>query len=106
MLPSAAAFGILAVKSGSDNVQRLNCGRVWERIHLWGTAQGLALQPLNQMCERVDREVQLGSEPVIGSAVKALLDNDTWQALMPFRLGYPTGKVNASPRRSLDRVIL
>lgn len=105
MLPSAAAFGILAAKDGGDNVQRLSCGRVWERIHLWGTTQGLAMQPLNQMCERVDREVQLGSEPVIGEAVQSLVNDDTWQALMPFRLGYPTGKANASPRRSLDRVI-
>lgn len=106
MLPTAAAFGILAVKDGSDNVQRLSCGRVWERIHLWGTVQGLAMQPLNQMCERVDREIQLGSEPVIGNAVRGLLNDDAWQAIMPFRLGYPTGNTNPSPRRGLDRVIV
>jgi hypothetical protein len=106
MLPTAAAFGILAVKDGSDNVQRLSCGRVWERLHLWGTRQGLAMQPLNQMCERVDREIQLGSEPVIGNAVRALLNDDSWQTIMPFRLGYPTGNTNLSPRRGLDRVIV
>jgi hypothetical protein len=106
MLPTAAAFGILAVKDGSDNIQRLNCGRAWERIHLWGTTQGLAMQPLNQMCERVDREVQLGSDPVIGNAVSELLGDDSWQALMPFRLGYPTGKTNLSPRRGVESVIL
>jgi hypothetical protein len=106
MLPSAAAFGILAVRDGSDNVQRLSCGRVWERIHLWGTTQGIALQPLNQMCERVDREAQLGSEPAIGNAVKTLVNDTAWQALMPFRLGYPTGKANPSPRRGVDRVIV
>ncbi|RPJ24234.1 MAG: hypothetical protein EHM33_18535 [Chloroflexi bacterium] len=105
MLPTAAAFGILAVKDGSNNTQRLNCGRAWERIHLWGTTQGIAMQPLNQMCERVDREIQLGSEPVIGNAVRALLNDDAWHAIMPFRLGHSTGKVNVSPRRGLERVI-
>jgi hypothetical protein len=106
MLPTAAAFGILAVKDRSDHTQRLNCGRAWERIHLWGTTQGIAMQPLNQMCERVDRELQLGSEPVIGNAVRALLNDDSWGAVMPFRLGYPTNKVNLSPRRGLGKVIV
>jgi hypothetical protein len=106
MLPTAAAFGVLTVKDDRDPVQRLNCGRAWQRIHLWGTTQGLALQPLNQMCERVDRETQLGSEPVIGKAVQALLNDDTWQALMPFRLGYPTGMTNPSPRRGLEKVVV
>lgn len=105
MLPTAAAFGILAVNDRGDNTQRLNCGRAWERIHLRGTTQGLALQPLNQICERVDREIQLESEPVIGDAVRALLNDDAWQAIMPFRLGYPTRKTNLSPRRSLEKVI-
>lgn len=105
MLPTAAAFGILAVNERGDNTQRLNCGRAWERIHLWGTTQGLAMQPLNQMCERADREIQLGSGPVIGNAVRALLNDDSWQAVMTFRLGYPTQKTHLSPRRGLEKVI-
>ncbi|MCI0549722.1 MAG: twin-arginine translocation signal domain-containing protein [Anaerolineae bacterium] len=105
MLPTAAAFGILAVRDGNNSTQRLNCGRAWERIHLWGTTQGLAMQPLNQMCERVDREIQLGIEPVIGNAVRALVNDDSWHAIMPFRLGYPTQKTNLSPRRGLGKVI-
>ncbi len=47
MLPTAAAFGILTVKDSNNSAQRLNCGRAWERIHLWSTTQGLAMQPLN-----------------------------------------------------------
>ncbi len=104
MLPTSATFGILAVNDRNENIQRLNCGRVWERIQLWGTTQGIAMQPLNQMCERVDREIQLGSESVIGNAVKELLNDASWQALMPFRLGYPTQEVNLSPRRGLEKV--
>lgn len=105
MLPTAAAFGILAARDGNNNTQRLNCGRAWQRIHLWSTTQELAMQPLNQMCERVDREFQLGSEPVIGNAVRALVSDDLWQAIMPFRMGYPTRKTSLSPRRSLGKVI-
>ena len=105
MLPTAAAFGILAVKDGDNNTQRLNCGRAWERIHLWSTTQGLAMQPLNQMCERVDREIQLGSELLMGSAVRALVNDDSWHAIMPFRLGHPAQKTNLSPRRGLGKVI-
>jgi hypothetical protein len=105
MLPTAAAFGILAVRDRNNNTQRLNCGRAWERIHLWSTTQELAMQPLNQMCERVDREIQIGSESVIGKAVRALVNDDSWHAIMPFRLGYPTQKTNLSPRRGLGKVI-
>ena len=105
MLPTAAAFGILAVHDRSDRTQRLNCGCAWERLHLWATTQGVAMQPLNQMCERADREIQLGTDRVIGSAVGALLNDDSWQALMPFRLGYPTRRTNLSPRRGPERVI-
>ena len=106
MLPTAAAFGILAIKDWENNEQRLKCGRIWQRIHLWGTMQGLAMQPLNQMCERVDREIQLGTDMKIGRQVRALLANDDWHAVMPFRLGYPTDAPNLSPRRGLDQVIL
>ena len=105
MVPTAAAFGILAVRDGMDNSQRLQCGQIWQRIHLWGTIQGLAMQPLNQMCERADREVQLGIEPVFGKAVANLIGEDSWQAVMPFRLGYPTVDALLSPRRGLDKVI-
>jgi len=104
-VPTAAAFGILVVRSGRDNAQRLECGRVWQRIHLWGTTQGLALQPLNQMCERVDREGQLNDTFVLIQAVRALVNDDTWHAIMPFRIGYPTQSPFPSPRRGLEQVV-
>jgi hypothetical protein len=105
ILPTAAAFGILAVEDDLNDAQRLECGRLWQRIHLWGTTRGLAFQPLNQMNERVDRERQLGIQPVFGEAVRALIDDDRWQALMPFRIGYPTRPSRPSPRRGLQQVL-
>lgn len=105
MIPTAAAFGILAVRDGMDNMHRLQCGRAWQRIDLWAATQGLAMQPLNQMCERVDRERQIGIEPVLGKAVSDLVGDDQRHAIMPFRLGYPTIEPLLSPRRGLDKVI-
>ncbi|MFN8382040.1 MAG: twin-arginine translocation signal domain-containing protein [Anaerolineales bacterium] len=104
-VPTAAAFGIFAVPDGMDFTYRLQCGQIWQRIHLWATTQGLAMQPLNQMTERTDRERQLGIEPVIGNAVAELVGDKNWHAIMPFRLGYPTEDALLSPRRGLDKVI-
>jgi hypothetical protein len=104
-IPTAAAFGILAVRDPMDKAQCLVCGRNWQRIHLWGAAQGLAFQPLHQMCERVDRERQLNSQPIFGQAVQELLSDDTWQACFPFRSGYPTQGDFPSPRRGLPEVL-
>ena len=104
-IPTAAAFGILAVRNGTDYPQRLQCGQVWQRIHLWGTTRGIAMQPLNQMCERADRETQLGIEPVFGQAVAGLVGDNTLHGIMPFRIGYPTVEPSLSPRRGLDKVL-
>lgn len=104
-IPTAAAFGILAVPNGMDFTSRLQCGQIWQRIHLWATTQGLAMQPLNQMTERADREVQLGIEPEFGNAIAELIGDENWTGIMPFRMGYPTEAGLPSPRRGLDKVI-
>jgi len=104
-IATAPVFGILAVHDGMDNLQRLQCGQAWQRIHLWATMQGLAMQPLNQMTERADRERQLSIEPVFGKAIAALIGDENWTGIMPFRMGYPTEQALLSPRRGLDKVI-
>ncbi|MBK9778910.1 MAG: hypothetical protein IPP55_02490 [Anaerolineales bacterium] len=104
-IPSAGAFGILAVNNGKDNTQRLQCGQVWQRIHLWAATQGLAMQPLNQMTERADRESQLGIEPEFGNAIAELIGDKNWTGIMPFRMGHPTTAASPSPRRGLDQVL-
>ena len=103
---TAAAFGLIAVPNARDNAMRLRGGRLWQRMHLWATAKGLAVQPLNQMSERADREQQLGIEPRFGMALKELVADANWQALMPFRIGYPTVEAKPSPRRDLKVVLL
>ena len=103
---TASAFGILAVRNRSDRAQMLRCGRIWQRIHLWATVQGLAMQPLNQMPERAAREEVLGIQPQFGNVLQELTGGSEWQALMVFRTGYPTTEALPSPRRSIEQVIV
>lgn len=103
---TAAAFGLIAVPNARDNAMRIRGGRLWQRMHLWATTKGLAVQPLNQMSERADRELQLGIEPRFDSALKELVADADSQALMPFRIGYPTVEARPSPRRDLKSVLM
>jgi hypothetical protein len=103
---TAAAFGILAVGDQDDCSQRIRCGRIWQRMHLWATTQGLAMHPLNQMPERAAREQVLGVEPRFGNALRELMGDQQWQALMVFRIGYPIREALASPRRSIEAVVI
>jgi len=102
---TAAAFGIIAVHDIFDNIQRLQGGMFYQRMHLWATSNGLAMQPMNQMTERADREVTLGIKQTFGIALRELIADPTWQALMTFRIGYPTIEALSSPRRSIQEVV-
>ena len=62
------------------------------------------MQPLNQMTECADRKHQLGIEPVFGKAIAALIGDENWTGIMPFRMGYPTEQALPSPRRGLEKV--
>ena len=103
---TAAAYGIIAVHDVFDNIQRLEGGMFYQRMHLWATSNGLAMQPMNQMTERADRERSLGIEQTFGNALKELIANPDWQALFTFRLGYPTIEALSSPRKSVQEVVV
>ncbi len=103
---TASAFGILAVRDHRDRAQMMRCGRMWQRMHLWATGQGVAMQPLNQMPERAAREEVLGIQPQLGNILQELTGGSEWQALMVFRTGYPTTAALLSPRRSIEEVIV
>jgi hypothetical protein len=102
---TAPAFGTLLVRDAADNSHRVQSGRFWQRMQLWAQTKGIAMQPLNQMPERADRERSLGIEPRFGNALKELAGDPGWEVLMPFRLGYPTVAALASPRRSVAEVV-
>jgi nitroreductase len=102
---TAAAYGIVAVRDAHDDLQRLQGGRLLERIHLWAAGNGLALQHMNQLTERADRELQLALTPHFGDALRQLLPSG-WQALSTVRIGYPTHTPHKSPRRAVTAVIV
>lgn len=102
---TAAAFGLIAVHDRSDTAQRLVAGRIFQRIHLGVAARGLALQPLNQVPERVDREIAAGLDPIFTSSMAGLTPAGL-DVVMAFRIGHPTTMPNVSPRRPVDEVLM
>ena len=102
---TAAAFGFVMVRDAGDNSQRIEGGRVYQRLHLTAVSKGLAMQPLNTITERIDRERFLGVTPRFQEAAQALLAEPGWEPLMSFRIGYPTVQPPPSPRRPADSVI-
>jgi len=103
-LPTAAAFGALIVRDPHDPAQRLQTGRVWQRMHLAATVDGLGMQPLCQIPERIDRETSAGLPPEFGDAAAAMLPSGS-HAIMTFRIGYPTATPPPSPRRPAADVV-
>lgn len=115
---TAGMLGMLAVRNKRDNAQRMRAGRVWQRMHLWATTQGVAMQPLNQLTEMADREVVLARPPHFGDALHQVTSQVTrqvigevvgdadWQALLTFRVGYATHDAPRSPRRAVSTVVL
>jgi hypothetical protein len=105
---TAAAYGVLLVSDPRDPAQQLAGGRLLQRIHLAVTARGLALQHMNQITERIDRDLSLGRQPEFGPRLAALVEpaaGSGREALVAFRLGRPTRSGRLSPRRPASEVI-
>lgn len=104
---TAMGYGLICVRDHMDNALRLRGGRIWQRIHLQATIDGLAMQPLNQIPERADREAQLNLEPRFTNVLADLVGDPNFRVLMPFRFGYPTQQPAApAPRRGVDQVMV
>ncbi len=101
---TGSAFAILSSPGASTRADQLRVGRVFQRLHLWATSQGLAMQPLNQMTELQDREETQGLAPTFTNALGALLGAPGRRAQMLFRIGYPWNAALQSPRRPLEWV--
>jgi hypothetical protein len=104
-IPTAAAFGALVVRDPLDPAQRLRVGRIWQRIHLSATLNGLGMQPLCQVLERIDREQSAGLPADFSTAMAAMLPSGR-HAIMTFRIGHPTADALRSPRRPAREVTL
>lgn len=101
---TAAAFGVVVVTDATDDVQRTQGGRLYQRLHLFAVTKGLGMQPLNQITERIDREKVLGLPARFEAGISSLLPPNV-QPLMTFRIGYPTVEPPPSPRRPAEDVL-
>lgn len=105
-LATTSTVGLIVARDAMNVHQRLEAGRLWQYLHLQMTVDGLSAQPLNQLVERGDREIQLGSDQRFGRVLTELISDNDWSALMPFRVGYPTASTLPSPRREVSAVLL
>jgi len=97
--------GWIVVDDRYDRPASLAAGRLWQRLHLNATGLGLAMQPLNQPLERIDRERQLGLAPQWERRVAKLVEGGG-QATFVFRVGYAAKPAPASARRRLEDVLM
>ncbi|MGE0667192.1 MAG: hypothetical protein AB7O49_11605 [Sphingomonadales bacterium] len=103
---SAPVFGVIAVRDLYGLANALEAGRLWQRIHLWATVNGLAAQPLNQPLELIDRARQLGKPPATARELEALVGDPAWRPTFVFRIGHAERSAKPSPRRAVDDVIM
>ena len=104
-LPTASLFGLILTPTPHDRRSALLVGSAWQRLHLNATAAGLVAQPLNQLPEMIDREVQLGVAPRFARAADALLDDPAWRPSFAFRLGIADTPAGAALRRPVSAVL-
>ncbi len=104
-LSSARITGIIAVRDRYDRPSALAAGRAWQRLHLSAASLGVAMQPLNQPAEMVDRERQTGETRQWRDRLASLTGSTDWEPTFFFRAGMPTRSAPASPRRALSDVV-
>ena len=106
LMLTAPLIGIIAVHDRYDRELCLRAGRIWQRAHLLATARGLAGRPCNESVEMIDHEKALGKPALRASLLGDVLRDATWQPTFVFYMGYPKWTAHASPRRSIESVIL
>jgi len=99
----AAGFGLILVNDLYDRNQQVAAGRLWQRLHLAMTVEGVAAHPMNQLPELVDRDLDLGKDRGWCKALRAI-SGGLLQATFAFRFGYPTRDVPHSARRPVEWV--
>jgi hypothetical protein len=101
---AVGAYAALSTPALESREQAVRVGRLFQRVHLFCASEGVALQPLNQMAERRDREHAAGAPGPMSAALAALVPSGR-HAQMLFRLGYAWDDAPPSPRRPVDWVV-
>jgi hypothetical protein len=100
---TASAYGVITTTTPDHRSTQLDAGRLLQRIHLRATGTGVALQHMNQITERIDREASLGAAPTFAPRFAALLPPGE-HPLLTFRVGYPVRAGRPTPRRAAFEV--
>lgn len=103
-VPTAAAFGLVSLADPTSPAEQIDAGRAFQRLHLWATTQGLAMHPLNQVIERINRDRAQGRTSQFEAAVRDLTPAGR-TAVLAFRIGVPTVAPRRSPRRPITDVL-
>jgi len=106
LMLSAPLIGIIAVHDRYDREYCLRAGRIWQQAHLLATARGLAGRPCNEAVEMIDHEKALGKQARRAGLLGDVIADAAWQPTFVFYMGYPTLTARASPRRSIESVVL
>ena len=104
-LATAPMFGAILVRDLYDRRQAVLAGRLWQRTHLEGTRLGLAMQPLNQLMEWIDRDRQLKRPLELEEAARAVAGDPGWYPTFGFRLGYADEPAGPSVRRDVREIV-
>ncbi len=102
---TAAAYGVVLVEDPTARADQLAGGRLAQRVHLRATTMELALQHMNQITERIDRDRAAGHPGGIGVRLAQILGDDAAHVLCVFRVGWPARPGKASPRRAAHQVV-
>jgi nitroreductase len=106
LMRTGRVFGLIAVRDRYDRPQTISAGRVWQRAHLLATVHGLAARPANGAVELIDHERRLKREAQSAARLSEITGDAAWQPTFMFYMGYPTQPASASPRRSVQSVVI
>jgi len=101
-----AIFATIAAKEPMSKCARVRVGRLWQRMHLWATAHGIAMQPINQIHERIDREVTTPVSSSFTRELQHLMREPEWHGVFSFRMGYAERPALPSPRRDVAACLI
>ncbi len=109
-VPTAAAYGVLFSSDRLTLLDAVATGANWQVLHIAATMAGLAVQPMNQPIEMMDRDAFLGRDNDYASEIAKIAapqgtGEDGQDVAFIFRIGYAERPAAPSPRRRLDDVI-
>ena len=95
---TAPAFGLIVVEHASDRGAWVHAGRVYQRMQLAATLEGIAMHPISQALALRDREVAGGAPGRFSAGLETLAGPG--EVVLAFRIGYPLRPQQPSLRRA------